>query len=417
MASESKIWVLAALLTAFSVGKAQMPDAENTLRARANLVLVPTLVQDKRKELVFGLRAEDFILTDDGVPQTIHLEEDTDGEPLALVVLIQAGISTQGTGWHPNQRGEPPNRLGTLSTMVDAMVAGVPHHIAVVGFDSQPEVLRSFTTDENAIATAVSDFTAEEHGDHGAAILDGLGFSVELLRKQPAGNRRAILLVSETRDRDSKLAVGAAVRLLSETNTAIYTLAVSTAYADVSKYGAKNLPTKRMPLPPKHGQLPASAIQAGSGGVPGGVAGALATGIAFENPTPNSSGGCLKDPDAKGTSVSKGYDCLAQLAPPLAAARIAVIAASESIRQNIPETVARLTGGEYFALGDERTMERTLSTIANHLPNHYVLSFQPHTPHKGMHTLTLRLRDLSGLSVKSRAAYWVEDVTSNSNRQ
>lgn len=417
MTHQSKIWALAPLLTAFSVGKAQMPDADHTLRARVNLVILPTLVQDKRKQLVFGLRAEDFILTDDGVPQTIHLEEDTGGEPLALVVLIQSGISTQGTGWHPNQRGELPNRLGTLSTMVDAIVAGVPHHIAVIGFGSQPKVLRSFTSDENAITTAVSDFTANEQGDHGAAILDGLGFAVELLRKQPAGYRRAILLVSETRDRDSKLAVGAAVRLLSETNTAIYALGLSTAYAEASKYGARNLPTKRMSLPHKDSQLPDSAIHAGSGGVAGGIASALTTGIAFENPTPNPPGGCMKDPDAKGNSVSKGYDCLAQLAPPLAAARLAVIAASESLRQNIPETVARLTGGEYFALADQRSMERNLSTIANHLPNRYVLSFQPHTPHIGMHTLALRLRALSGLSIKSRSAYWVEDVTSNSDRQ
>ena len=408
MARKSKIWVLAGFLTAFSVGKSQMPEADNTLRARANLVVLPTLVQDKRKQLVFGLHAENFILTDDGVPQTIHLEEDTGGEPLALVVLIQAGIATQGKGWHPNQRGEPPNRLGTLSTMLDAMVTGVPHHIALVGFDSQPKVLRSFTSDENAIATAVSDFTAEGKGDHGAAILDGLGLAVDLLRQQPAGYRRAILLVSETRDRDSKLAVEAAVRLLSETNTAIYALAVSTAYAEASKYGAKNLPTKRIPSPTQGSQLPASDVPAGS---------ALTTGIAFENPTPNPSGGCMKDPDAKGNSVSKGYDCLAQLAPPLAAARLAVIAASESLRQNIPETVARLTGGEYFAFADQRSMERSLSTIANHLPNRYVLSFQPHTPHVGMHTLTLRVRDLPELSIKSRTAYWAENVTSKNNAQ
>ncbi len=54
------------------------------------------MVEDKKNQLVFGLRAEDIILTDDGVPQKIHLEENTDGEPLALVVLIQAGIATQG---------------------------------------------------------------------------------------------------------------------------------------------------------------------------------------------------------------------------------------------------------------------------------------------------------------------------------
>ena len=59
-----------------------------------------------------------------------------------------------------------------------------------------------------------------------------------------------------------------------------------------------------------------------------------------------------KDPNADpGTSqdkLSQAYDCLGQLVPPLALIKMAAIAAMEGMQRNAPETVAHLTGGEYF---------------------------------------------------------------------
>ena len=62
-----------------------------TLTSHSTLVLVPALVRDRGNKLVFSLSANDFVLTDDGVPQKLHLEQDTGGEPLALVVDIEVG--------------------------------------------------------------------------------------------------------------------------------------------------------------------------------------------------------------------------------------------------------------------------------------------------------------------------------------
>ena len=46
--------------------------------------------------------------------------------------------------------------------------------------------------------------------------------------------------------------------------------------------------------------------------------------------------------------------------PPLALARLAIIAATNGLRRNIPATVANLTGGEYFKLTDAKSLERSL---------------------------------------------------------
>ena len=66
-------------------------DSTPVLRRGATLVLVPTLIKTSRGEPVFGLTANDFILTDDGIEQKISLEENTDSQPLALVILVQTG--------------------------------------------------------------------------------------------------------------------------------------------------------------------------------------------------------------------------------------------------------------------------------------------------------------------------------------
>src|SRR5215467_10609779 len=46
-----------------------------TLTSRSNLVLVPVLVKTKAAKVVLSLTAEDFILTDNGVPQSVRIED------------------------------------------------------------------------------------------------------------------------------------------------------------------------------------------------------------------------------------------------------------------------------------------------------------------------------------------------------
>jgi hypothetical protein len=79
--------------------------------------------------------------------------------------------------------------------------------------------------------------------------------------------------------------------------------------------------------------------------------------------------------------IAQLWDCLSLLAPPLRLAKIAAIAATDGLEKNIPETTARLTGGEYFKLSNTKSFERDLASISNHIPNPYVLSFQPQSRH------------------------------------
>ncbi|HEX6771236.1 MAG TPA: VWA domain-containing protein, partial [Acidobacteriaceae bacterium] len=190
------------------------PQSGPVFSTRTNLVLVPALVRTKSGEPVFSLTAGDFLLTDDDQPQKLSLEQDTDSEPLALVIAVETG----GSG------ARHLDDYRNLGTTIEALVGGVPHRVALVGFDSEPRLLEDFTPKIEAIAAGLHDL---ESGDNGAAIYDGLKFAVDQLQKQPPEYRRAILLISETVDHGSHIALEDAVRSVSDTNTVIYSFAFS----------------------------------------------------------------------------------------------------------------------------------------------------------------------------------------------
>ncbi len=403
------VTVLAALATTARLSAFQEPapnePPDSVFTTQTSVVVVPALVRTRAGAMVYTFQADDFNLTDNGVPQTLTLEHETGGEPLALVVVVEVG----GAGARQFQKFDtiaPP-----LAPMLASIVGNVARQVAVVTFDSHPQLIQTFTADLDEAAEALRSLqpgcTRQEHfnncsgpnpvhnkplGDNGAAILDSLEYAVALLRPMPSGYRRSILLVSETLDRGSETTIAQAIRDLTDTNTTIYSIGFSTAKSEAAHYAARQLPTQ-------------------PSGRPSGL-------LSLENHHPNPPNGCMgKDPDPDPDAHNKwvqAYDCLAQLAPPLTFAKMAAIATVDGLKTNVPETVARLTGGEYFKLGTENNLEHDLATIANHLPNRYVLTFHPQSPRPGPHTIALSLPNYEGLAVTARTTYWAEAVSTSS---
>jgi len=351
-------------------GEQSSPNSQlPTITSRSNLVLVPVLVKSKAAKIVFSLTADDFILTDNGVPQPVRIEEGALGQPLALAVIVQTG--GQGTAHLRDYRN--------LGAILDAVIGGVPHRVAVIAFDSKPRLEQDFTEDTDAAADTIADLP---DGDTGGAILDALNFGIQSLRSQPPAYRRAVLLFSETADSGSQTSLEDAVRAVEETNTAIYSFGFSTTGAAVKHETSK---------------LPA----------PGGTA--------YSN-EPYKPGGCMSkdpkaDPDAHGKRGAQALNCAGDLLPPLRLARIAFLAAKDGLKRNVPESVAQLTGGEYFAFKDAKTLAQHLITISNDVPNYYFLSFRPQSLQSGLHALELRVKDRPEYKVNARKGYWVNAGT------
>ncbi len=207
--------------------------AQTTIHTTTTLVVVPTVVQTPDKKLVYSLTADDFIVTDNGIPQKVSLEEESQ-RPLSLVVLMQTGGIA---------RGQFPN-YGNLEGMLAEIVGGAPNEVSIVTFDSQPEGASPFTADIEQWHDAINH---PEQGDSGAAIYDGIAYALKLLKKEQASNRRAILLISQERDNGSKTPLKEIVRDLGESNTAVYSITFSAQKTEV-KQAFKDPPHGNPPL-------------------------------------------------------------------------------------------------------------------------------------------------------------------------
>ena len=184
-------------------------DQSYTLRTQANIVLVPTTVQTKKGDMIYQLKPEQFVVEDNGVPQAIHLDEDTDSLGLSLVVVVQCSRSA---GWEFT-------KLDGLGTMVDDLAGGAPREVAIVTYGSAPLLLGNFSSSPEALSRALAQLTPCDDSD--ASTLDAVRYATKLLEARNDHNRHAILLISETRDHGSDAKPAEVIAALGRTNTVV----------------------------------------------------------------------------------------------------------------------------------------------------------------------------------------------------
>jgi VWFA-related protein len=329
------------------------------VKVRSNLVMVPVFVNTKFGQPVLDLKGNDFVLTDNGIPQLVTVEEDTDSQPLALAIVVETGGA--GVRHLANYK--------ELDPILDALVGNVERRVAVIAFDGKPHLIAPFSSKMEDASNALSSLV---EGDQGAAILDAVTFAVGRLREQPSEYRRAIVLLSETIDQGSETTLSDAIRLVSDTNTAIYSFAFSSTRSAVSHEASK-----------------------------------------FNSHDPGPAHGCLSrtgaDPEYEGHYSKQVLDCVSQLAPPLRLATMTFLAARNGLRTNTAASLAELTGGEFYKFNDARQLKSGLIGTSNNIPNYYVLSFRPDNPTPGLHALRVTTKDRPQLVARFRREYWVED--------
>lgn len=324
--------------------------AQTTLHTTTTLVVVPALVREADGRVTFSLTARDFVVTDNGVPQKVTLDEETK-PPLSMVVLMQTG-------------GVARLQLASyakLETMLSALLIGAPNKVSVVNFDSKTEAASPFTSDLAEWTDAINQPTP---GDSGAAIFDAIAFALDLLKKEPTGNRRAILLISQERDNGSKTPMQDVVRDLGETNTAIYCLTFSAEKTEV-KTAVKG---------PAKLNDPIQVVPSTSGAaVP-----------------------AINDP----SYPTQGYfDLYAPL-------RLIVGA----MRKNVSAEVASLSGGVAMNFDGRGELESNLNVLTNYIHNTYHLSFSPTSRQPGLHTIEVTLPKHPEMIVSARRNYWADET-------
>jgi hypothetical protein len=138
---------------------------------------------------------------------------------LSLVVVVQCSRETY----------RQFNNMQGLISMVDDLTGGAPRQVAVVSYGTEPELITehdgdpAFTSDAGTIARNLGE--VQPCDDGGAATLDAVDFANHLFEEDKSTavsrNRRAILLIGETRDHGSKIKPEAVVANLGRSNTVV----------------------------------------------------------------------------------------------------------------------------------------------------------------------------------------------------
>lgn len=210
-----------ALLLAPLLVIAGFPQQTPVLRSQSNVVLVSAMVTDANGEVVYGLNAGDFVLEDDGVGQTLHLDDETESDPISLILAVQTGRRA---------KREFPRMQG-LNSLLNPVFDQPGSRVALVEFDKHINLVTDFTEHQQPIKEALERL---QPGDNGATLIDVVKFSANLLNKEPEGRRRLLLLVSEPRDHGSHLStIDEAVAAVGASNTIVHVLAFSPSLSQV----------------------------------------------------------------------------------------------------------------------------------------------------------------------------------------
>lgn len=234
----------------------------------------------------------------------------------------------------------------SLTTMLDYLAGQSRHQAGVLTFDSQPEDVWAFGSDTEGLKDA---FVHPEAGDRGAAVLDAVDYGIGVLSKEPPGTRRIMLLLSQPQDDGSKAKPEDVVRHLGENNITIFSVSFSP-----EKTWLKDQFTKPRQENPPYQMSP-------------------------DHPP-----------------ILHTFNLSAPLAEAL-----------KAMREDAAAEIATLSGGEHARFDDPRSLDQQLATVANHIPNRYLLSFQPSSDRPGFHAIRVRVPgQTTPLEISAREGYW-----------
>jgi len=186
-----------------------------TIQVQSQLVLVPTSVE-LGKDTLYELQASQFLVEDNGVPQRVRLDETDDARPLSLVVAVQCSRSAEAEF----------DKIRGLPTMIEAITGDAPAEVAIIQFGTGEELLAGFTHDLQTRDRALNRLRPCDY-DGGNTIFDAVDYANTLLEAHKATGRRAVLLISETRDHGSETKPEAVIKELGRSNTVVDAVAFS----------------------------------------------------------------------------------------------------------------------------------------------------------------------------------------------
>ncbi len=325
--------------------------------ARSDLVFLPTRVQDKKGDTIYGLTAEQFIVEDNGMRKAVNVDEDPESTGLSLVVVVQCSRSAE----------RELKKLKGLNTMIEAITGAAPHEVAVVTYGRDHFLLGDFS--RSSVETQIALTKLRDCSSRFNATVDTVQFAIEMLNRLKSHYRRAILLVSETRDHGSKAPLNEVVAQLGITDTVIYSVAFSPGRNEVLE-DLRHAGDAYKTEPPKK--------------------------PVDKKPPP------LEDDVPGMTNVER---------PPLFVWPEEFVLMANALKRNAASELAALSGGKYANFTTQKGFEAELQRVSNEIHNYYLLSFKASAESAGgLHRLKVRVAGYPDATIQTRKSYWAGAV-------
>lgn len=337
---------------------------KNQIKVQVALVTTPVTVRDSRGVMVHDLEAENFQVTDNGIPQRIS-HFDLGGDPISLVILVET--SSRIAPLMPEMR-----KTGILFTQT---VVGPTGEAAVVSFNDSVDKLQDFTSNADQVENTIADLSL---GTSGSRLYDAMAAGVEMLSDRPQatrerpGRRRVLLILSEAADDGSQKTLGEVLRQAQLANVTIYGVGLSTTRAEL----------QAKPKPPRGTGLPVGTLPPPPG-VP-------------DTPT-------LED-NRVGVGGGGGPIDL------MAAAVWIVQHIQSQVKGNSLELAAAATGGASLSTFRDRSIEEAIDEIGGELHSQYTLSYIPTGANAtGYHEIKVSVmrKGAKNLTIRARPGYYL----------
>jgi len=218
--------MISLLLPAGSLRAQQQPQPPQ-ISVEVKVVNVLATVRDKHGAIVANLGKDDFVLQEDGRPQTIaYFTRETD-LPLSLGLLVDTSES---------QRRVLDGERNASRSFIDDMLREDKDKAFVIHFDQEVELLQDLTSSRQKLESALdlvgapqlvrdngSGGGSRQHYGGGTLLYDAIYLaSDEVIKKQQG--RKALIVLSDGVDRGSKETLVDAIRTAQRADTIVYSI-------------------------------------------------------------------------------------------------------------------------------------------------------------------------------------------------
>ncbi len=346
-----------------TASQSQLPQAPGKVSVQTNLVPIYATVRDKHGKIVTTLKKEDFVLDEDGRPQTITNFVVQGDLPLTLGLLVDTSLS---------QRRVLDDERDASYTFLDQMLRAKDVAF-LIHFDHEVELLQDLTASRPKLKEALKDLQtpelqrADDQGDdggqgggrghmHGGGTLlyDAVYLaSNEIMKKQKG--RKALFVLTDGVDRGSKETLQDAIEAAQRADTSVYSILFADEESENHGYGHHGGWSMGGPG--------GTGGPGGGGGWPGGGGGGRGGGRYPQEERPD------------GTRVL--------------------------------EKLSLETGGHFFKVSKKLPIDQVYAQAEEELRNQYILGYAPdHSESgEGYHKIHLTTKD-KDLTVQARDGYY-----------